>query len=396
MSVISHNFLVFDKQGFNSCLDKLTKRYKVEFNVKWGNSVDDVAISDGEHFPITRYHVTVEFSFEEFIIKGYTYLGCIKDESRMGFITIHGNDLTKDMDLSKFVNSFDGIPCHNCNRKHSRKIGHVFQVDESGELIVFGSSCAKNFFGINFTRLLNFFEKVVVGIDEWDEDRIHNYGKNYVDFETVMKLCHTFINTYGYVSVSKSKENDIISTSDDVKMALTFRLENLTKSMKDHFENLNIDFDIVGTKDFVNTNKSLSDFEHNILVVQEKIKNRCVTVGDIGLLSYMVFKTFFFKEKSKVEYVLPEWEKGHKLVKVPVVYDGVHSFEGHYGTTNIYTFITEDNIRLKWFTSIYLEDKLDTEDIEKGDKFVLSASVKSLESNDKYGDSVIITRARVK
>jgi len=395
MSSISRHFLVFNKEGFQNCMDKLTKRYKVEFSVKWGETQDEVFILGGDHFPVTRYHVDVEFSFEEFKVQGYTYLGCIKDETMMGFITIHGNVLTDGMDLSEFINSFDGIPCHNCNRKHSRKIGHLFQVDETGELIVFGSACAKNYFGINFTRLLNFFERIDAGVDTWDEDSIRVFQSNFRDFETVAKLGYFFCNKYGYTSVSKAKEDmDVVATADDVKESIDLKYENLTVEDKGIIENLDIDFSVIGTNDYVDHKDNLTDFEHNILTIQEKIKHNACSKSDIGLICYLVFKTFFYQAlEKKVDYVLPEWEKGHKLQNVRVQLTRTHTFEGYYGVTNIYTFVTDDNIRLQWFTSVNLTHKFDS--VEIGDHFILNAGVKELK-DDNYGKSVVITQTRLK
>jgi len=376
-------------------MEKLTKRYKVEFSVKWGNTQDEIFTLGHDQFPVTRYHVDVEFSFDEFKVDGYTYLGCIRDENMMGFVTIHGNDLTKDMNLSEFVNSFDSIPCHNCNRKHSRKIGHLFQVQETGEVIVFGSACAKNYFGINFTRLLNFFERIETRLNEWDEDSVKVFRSNFRDFEAVAKLGYFFCNKYGYKSVSKAcNEEGAVATADDVKESIDSHYTNLNTEDRETVEDMSTDFSILGTKEFVGHKENLTDFEHNIMTIQEKIKHNVCTKSDIGMICYLVFKTFFYQEpEKKTDYVLPEWEKGHKLQNVSVKLTKTHTFEGYYGVTNIYTFVTEENVRLQWFTGVNLCHKFDT--VEIGDFFTLNAGVKELK-DDNYGKSVIITRTKLK
>ncbi len=394
MTTISRNFLVFNKQGFQECMEKLTKRYKVEFSVKWGNTQNDVVNIGDDTFTVIRHHVKVDFSFEGYKIDGFDYIGCIKDEERMGYITIHGNHLTKDVNLSNFVNSFDGIPCHNCNRKHSRKIGHVFQVQDTKELIVFGSTCAKNYFGINFTLLLNFFERIETRLGEWDDLGIRTFRSNYIDFENTAKLGYLFCTKYGYKSVSKADMEGSVSTSSDVKESIKLHHQNLTSNDKDDLESMDIDFSILGTKEFVTTKENLTDFEHNIITIQEKINHDACSFVDIGMICYLVYKTFFSNETpEEIEFVLPEWEKGHKLQELEVELIKTHTFEGYYGVTNIYTFKTLDNIRLQWFTGINLCHKFDT--VEIGDTFILNSTVKELK-DDSFGKSVVITRTKLK
>jgi len=394
MTTISHHFLVFDKSGFESCMSKLTKRYKVQFDVKWGNIVEDtILLEDGYPLPITRYNVDVEFSFDGYKIDGYTYLGCIKDETEMGFITIHGNDLTEKMNLSEFVSSFDNIPCHNCNRRHKRKIGHVFQVDETGEFIVFGSSCAKNYFGINFSKLMSFFERIELGVDKWDEDSFRVFKSNIVNLDKVCKLSYFFIRNNGFLSASKAQETDHMSTSDLVKVC-QINMTHISKEDKEYMKNLDVDFSLLYTKQFVKDMDNLSSFDHNIITIQKKMENGICSNSDIGIICYLIYKTFFCEENGKVEYELPEWDKGYKLVDVNVEFIGSSTFEGYYGTTNIYHFITEDNVRLTWFTQSNLTWKFDS--FEVGNMFTIRCTVKEVKKDERYGNSVIITRATLK
>ena len=133
-----------------------------------------------------------------------------------------------------------------------------------------------------------------------------------------------------------------------------------------------------------------------MITLQRKLENGILTLKDIGMLSYLIYRVFFYEKSDDVKYILPENMKvGDKLQNLEVIYDGCHTFEGHYGVTNILTFILDGNIRLKWVTGTNLV-WLNDQEVKKGDKLmIVRTTVKDLKDDKQYGKSVIITRSKI-
>ena len=412
MTTIIHEYKVHDKIGFEAELSKIVVRYRAAANVIWGCPVSHkatVETPDGESMEVTvvTHPVTVEFDFAEYRVKGFTYIGCIKDAAMMGLITVHGNELaggkTDGSEIVEFVKSFDSIPCHNCGRNHTRKIGHVFRTDETGELVVFGSSCAKNYFGVDFDRLLSFFERVNNTFSEgWDDDYVRNYCSSFIDWKKAACIAYYSIKNFGYLSGAKAREWGKSSTADMVREVYNsdprFRSDYQTRIIKEvnemHKANEFPDMTIMTEKNYAGKTEGLNDFEHNMMTLQEMMKANTVTFNMFGFLAYLVYKEFFHVDEcpEKVEIVIPEWAvKGYKIKKDEKMFNckvvNVHSFAGSYNITYIYTFIC-DNVRFKWFAS-------SDQNVAVGDDVILNGfTVKGTEDN-KYGKSVIITRANL-
>jgi hypothetical protein len=398
MTEITHHFNVINQDGFINKLKALAKRFKVGYLMAWGIPYSrEVEISKWND-PITVWFfpVDVTFSFDSFKIEGYKYLGCIKDSDMLGFITIHGKDATEGMNLSEWVKSFDTIPCHACNRKHSRKIGHLFQEDNTGEIKVFGSSCAKKYFGINFDRILSFFETLNTRYDEWDKEFFGAFVSNHLDTLTVLKDIYYIIDLNGYISKSRSEEQYAVDSTAEVSKVYSSD-SAWKKSTKEKREELtkNIDFSVLWNTFYVKDAFNVTEFEHNIGVIQDKMSKGLLTTKDYGWISYMVWNQFFKPAPAeKVDFIIPEGlEAGMKVLDETVTFTGFTYFDGTWGRTYINTFINGD-VRYKWFSSINTADKYG---VENGDRlFIKKATIKKIEDDPKFGKSVIITRPTIR
>lgn len=392
-------FEVFNVEGFKAQIEKLTKRYKVQFSVIPGSVVSRTEENCFGVFDYSAQKMSVVFTVPGYKIEGFDYLGCIKDEG-VEVMTIHGSDKMGDLNVSTFVKEMKSIPCHNCNKKHIRKIGHIFMVRETGEFIVFGSSCAKNYFGLDFVKILSMFERVKIGVEDWDGDARYSHFSSIVDFEKVSKLAYYIIGSdkfHPYTSNIQAENRNTMSTSDMVKdvMSRPADYQKMIALDPEFWESIDIDFSEIAEYPFTDKIGNLSTFEHNVQAVQEKIRLNCVGASDIGLLTWMVNKVYFTKKEDKVVYVLPSLSKGDKIVSAVLTLDHIHEYQSSYGLQKIYTFIDIDNkVRYKWFTSVNIKTTIP--DLEIGMKvLVKAATVKELEDDPKYGKSVIITRAKV-
>lgn len=392
MTEVTRTFHIVNKHGFEAKMTELTRRFKVEFSVVWGTSYEEsVEIARDEFINVWYHPCDVTFSFEEFKIDGYTYLGAIKDNDMIGLITIHGNELTEGLNLSDWVKSFDGIPCHACNRRHVRKIGHLFRQEASGDLQVFGSGCAKKYFGINFDRVLSFFETLQTRYDDWAEGEFRTYVAYRVDSNVAIKDAYYLISKYGYTSKSRAE-----CESDSTAWAMTqFGDKERTKVAKEYdIITLKVDPSVIWETSYTKDPENKSDFEHNIEVMQEKLKFHLCGEKDFGMVAYMVWAEWFKPAPvEKAEYTLPEVEVGDKIKKVVVTFSNLTYFDGYYGRTYINELIDKtNNVRYKWFSSVSVSHKF--EGIEFGTELFLKiGTVKKVEDDPKWGKSVILSRA---
>lgn len=395
MTQITHSYNVVNKGGFEAKLAKIISRYKVETEVVWGEP-SEITHEDpktGARFPIWHYPVDVTFSFGEFKIEGYSYLGCIKDAEMMGLVTIHGVEHLQELNISEWVNSFSTIPCHACNRKHVRKIGHLFLNEETGKPEVFGSGCAKKYFGINFDRILSFYQNVNLKVDEWEEGQFNSFVRNHLDSNTIVKNAFYAIHTYGFLSKSASMNGrEGLSTADHVAELLGTNHRNINR---DEFTEItkDVDVSILWNKSYTKDSDNKSEFEHNIEVIQEKLKMHSCTYKDLGWVSYMVYNEFFKVVVEKKEWTLPEnLEVGKAATIGEVKMIDFKIFDTRHGTGRLYTF-EQGNVRYKWFTSISLSTRYG---MEVGDTInIKKATIKDLENDPTYGKAVLITRASV-
>jgi hypothetical protein len=394
MTTIIHSYNVVDKAGFSNKLKDLTKRFKVVSSLSWGTPFSEVVeVRRDEFYDVTYFPVTVEFSFDTFKIEGYDYVGCIKDGDMIGFITIHGVNVVGGVDLTEWIKSFQTIPCHACNRKHSRKIGHIFHKVETNEFLVFGSSCAKKYFGINFDRILSFFEGFSTKIEEWDADSRGRHFASIIDTTKLLSEVYFIISKYGYTSVSAAMGDDTVSPTslvlegfrNDPSFGKYKYIGDLEKIAQD------VDFSTVWETPIVTKNPEMN---HNIEVIQRKMSQNLLSEKDFGWVSFMVWDRFFKPAPAQtIVYTHPEGVTvGDKLQNVPATFLGFVSYEGRWGVGFINMF-ESDNVRYKWFSSVNIAGRIN---IDKGDCILIKkATVKGLEDDVKFGKSVIITRASV-
>lgn len=398
MTTVIHHYEVINKTGFESKMKEFTRRFKVVYEVVWGTpKTREIEIAKGQIANITFHPCDVSFSFDHFKIDGFSYLGCIKDSESVGLFTIHGESVTKGMSVIDWIKSFRVIPCHACNRNHVRKIGHLFQEISTGTVKVFGSSCAKKYFGINFDSALSFFTSLNSKYNEWEESERYGFVSRIINTDTILKDIYYVINKYGYISKRIAGEEGRMSSSDMAIECYEKRGEVINNVVDiEEYKTItsNLDFTMVTEKSFTKDENNKSEFEYNVEVTQEKVRCNVLTNSDIGILTFLVWSVFFKPEsKDKVEFVIPAGVvEGSKVENLTVTYEGNFSFNGSWGTTFINVF-TDGNVRYKCFSSIDFGSR---HNVDKGGTlYIKKATVKSIEDDPKYGKSVVITRPSV-
>lgn len=393
-TTIVHSYEVVNRAGFVNKLAEIVKRFKVDYTLVWGESyVSNIEVFRDEFYDVTFYPVEVSFSFEGFQIEGYKYLGCIKDNDKIGLFTIHGNDFTKDFNISKWIESFKVIPCHACNRKHSRSIGHLFQELATGEVKVFGSGCAKKYFGIDFSRLLNFFTSISAKYSEWNDVSYREVIGGKVFTKRILESIYFVLNRDGYyISKRQSEMERVMSTADMASELSTNTNPLVIQTVKDVVKD--VDFSVLWNKSYTKDSNNKTEFEHNIEVIQTKLEIGAATVKDVGFIAFLVWQEFFKIDKTddKKVFVIPEGVvEGSKIENITVKLVSIHSYTTQWGVSFINIFESDD-VRYKCFSSVDYSSRFN---IEK-DLLIKKATVKSIEDDPKYGKSVIISRPSIK
>lgn len=120
-----------------------------------------------------------------------------------------------------------------------------------------------------------------------------------------------------------------------------------------------------------------------------------LNLDEVG--SWTVYGQFVFNEdaanyiQDKINSVnlhsKSEWIEGDRIVEEEVTLESISGFEGYYGYTNIYNFVTKEGNKVVWFTST-------TQDIEVGDSCFLSGKIKERKmfKNEKI---TVVTRCRI-
>jgi len=387
---------------FKKEVKKMMKKFRLSYSIEIGDPL--VIDSKTVHDPVDDTNVIVSTIGREVAINidefdklentGYTYLGCIKNED---VVTVHPSAEAGDFSLSSLEDEIKEFPCHSCHKRITRNIIHVFR-DKDGSVRVFGSSCAKTAFGVDFKAFIEKFKKI--------ENTIANFSSanNEEGFDCAGGSCHTYcdsrflskvsyhnIKAHGYISASSVYGADEPCTRDYVLVDIGTLLSGKRDAwmeLKSANENDPFDFD-----DFVEFSKNFTselngDFGFNMKAVHKSVVSGHFPYRMVGFLVYLVSKYVDSKREKVLEFNEDHsYNKGDKVHNLKVKVVDVKAFNSMYGECFLHIMAgVDDNVKYKWFTNKHLE----------GDVLITSGSVKELEDHPKFGKSVVLTRCRVK
>lgn len=422
------------KEAFIALLKSTCKKFKVEYTVDFSDEfvLRSEKIAHGDYIEESGYGDFVSFK-QDFEIRevkgyiatvtlpdlavermkdtGYAYLGCIKNSEA---VTVHPTSYAKEkgFSLSSLKEEIATFPCAECGRKVTRVIIHVFEGPE-GDIAVYGSGCAVKKFGIDFTSVMDRFEKVYNDISAaWGEDGF-SYGSNgssnnyyYAPFFAFMCFFHIFKN--GYMSGSKAWDLGAESTKEQTCQAIyllndskgsAYEKKKLAVETKQFAEDCKLVWDefVAWIPEFKETLND-DDFGFNMSAACDQMIDKTVSQRMAGFAAYLVFR--YWEDRLSPKEPEIEWNEDYSNMNVgdkikdfgPLVVEvvGLFAKETQWGTTRIYTLrdINTD-IKYKWFSSSKVLDEDETQEIYSG-------SIKSFQDDPKFGKAVILTRCRVR
>lgn len=169
------------------------------------------------------FEVIVEMPEEKFVHAGYSFLGTI-DGGETGNII---NPVKPEFGKKLEVYRQGKLHCDHCKTNHRRKITIVFEKLETGQVMMLGSNCAKEYFGID---LANYLSNLIMVM----EDR--SFGGDFeagarASFEAHLFMAAVLYNIRkkGFCSKGMAERNGSYSTdyeSDQLLRILSGREEN--------------------------------------------------------------------------------------------------------------------------------------------------------------------------
>lgn len=274
--------------------------------------------------------------------------------------------------------------CDHCGITRKRNSTYIFK-DDAGYKQV-GSTCLKEFFGIDPLANLNFFADVYAFDDDYERGSGGAVGE--LSNLTVLGLALAVVNEYGYVSGKTVKESELfmVSTAERVRLLITPPFGASGIEMWENAEKLEVFAEELvawGLSHYTDD----SDYAHNMRIILERghthSKKYGYLVSIISAYNTAKVKAVKAGVVSANQYI---GAVGDKVV-VDVVVEKVIPVDGTYGTTyiNIMSEAITGN-SLVWFSSNYV--------LDDGDQVKLKGTIKALNERDGTNQT-ILTRCKV-
>lgn len=272
-----------------------------------------------------------------------------------------------------------GSGCDHCGISRKRNNTFIFKDDDDYKQV--GSTCLKEFFGIDPIADLNWFADLY---DFDDDDYVGGGSGAEFTNTTVLSFALAVVNVYGYVSGKSAKESgDMLSTADRVRLMIGARG---VADVWENAEKLEVFAEELikwGLSHYTDD----SDYAHNMRIILDRghtgSKYYGYLVSVISAYNNANVKALKAGVVSTNEFIGAVGDK----ILVDVIVDKVIPVDGTYGTTYI-NLMTEANTgnSLVWFSSNYV--------LDGGDTVKLKGTIKALNERDGTNQT-ILTRCKV-
>ena len=316
--------------------------------------------------------ITIDIPVLKF--EGWKYYGTIKKVilenqsfENMLYSNIENNDILNNYKDLDFLN------CDHCKTSHQRKKVHLFVHDDSRQFVI-GTSCAKEYFGINVYNKLSNILSLYRTIEDMEDDieREYRYSSSIeqIDKSVFCKIVQYLIHEKGrYISKNSIDEfslNNETPTANQASEIYNARpIDNYGKELcklRNDILKMDIPDLMPEIKEYWLKKDDCNNFVQNIQVTLKMIN------PSEGFLTYAIWEymkeILDFTGKNKVKNRLKDSHflgvQGEKLNGLMIEVYNCASFETQYGIMNIISMIDQNNNVLIWKTS--------TKKVEKGDK----------------------------
>lgn len=314
-------------------------------------------------------------------------------------------DADYNYDFEKII---DDKNCEHCNTIRNRRKSFVLKSKVDGSFKKVGSTCVKDFTGVDPTKFFKAFQHVIRtlgmfgewggfedGSPRWVDYRVWEIEHIWTVAKKVLDVDSKYIKTewkeidipysYGY---EKVRTNMGEATSDKVKKVL-FEYdeeskyfvkpsevnEKLVKGMRKWLDNMEVrkenkvryNYDINKEEEVEVEN----EFDAKLKEYSERKRVRSFEIGFTGWFVYSYMKYVSSLNEPVSEF---QGEIGKKI-KIKATITNISEFKGYYGWTNVYKMVDSDGNIYTKFGKIN-ENYVNTDKIKEGSIVKVTAEVK--------------------
>lgn len=313
-------------------------------------------------------------------------------------------DIDADYDYD-FESQIDNKNCEHCNTKRNRKKSFILKSVIDGSFKKVGSTCVKDFTGVDPTKFFKAFRHILYTMKEFDGFEIFGEGRTQVtsdyrvfDINHIWTISNKVIDVDGeYIKTEwtevehpiyrgqfeKIRTNLGDATSDKVKNILfkydresdyfvkpTEVDEELVKGMREWLENMEIR---IGT--YENEDGGKEEFENEFDVKLKGYKERKrVRTFDIGFTAWIV-DAYLKYVKSLSEPISEYVGEVDEKVKIEATITLISVIYNEWGSSNLYKMVDSKGNVFSKFGTINIRYSIDKE-IKEGSVLKMTAVVK--------------------
>ncbi len=399
---ISKTLPTYRLEALDALLKKLSKKaaklgvappsYKVT-----ATEVKDIG---GEDAPVLVEYSTVEIAYEVIqVIGDWRFLAKVEVADEVNGVPrnkVSGFNLSSEH-ASRYVTA--PIVCEHCHIKRKRNAGFVVQ-DASDNTLMVGSSCLKDFIGVDPAAAVNSIEfaSTIAEIGEGDDWGYGPAAPRVMLLDEFAAATLSLVSKIGFVKAQDAEYGNAIKTGNDV---VTLLLDNNPKladwraKMTPTEEHKAAAAEAVKTLSdrilpaYINTPASLEAFDFKVGI---SLNKGYVGVKDAQLVAAAIYYESGKIAKSKVKSAvknefLPNVKVGDKVELVATV-NMVKEVTSAFGVSRLVKLVTADGFPLTTFSNGNAE-------FTPGTTIKVKGSVKSLDDNPRFGKATVLTRVKV-
>ena len=372
-----------------------------------------------EKTPYTLYVATLSSDFNQTNLSGVD----VEFEGVVSLIEKSENDKIFTFKNINYSNLLANCSCDKCHKKIGRNKYLVFskvgkKVETRDDLVVLGTSCAKDYFPFSIESYFGYLESAFEELGSYDEFSSslggcssHHYTLSAIYYATL--ACSDNLKCYEKEGVTK---NNVLGWLNNLKMDkyMYYRDAYPIPSNPIPFEDV-----ISWIKDMYDTDEFVSDFHTNARSVffktlddgtremRHEIHEKYMGIAVYAMFASkqnhdkMVAKKIAEEERAKVNAEVEYYGAVGDKFELTLTFDKSFGFEGVYGFTYIHLFHDDENHVFAWSSSngtyqcwCKTNGKDGFLEYEVGKKYTLKGTIKAHEEYRNVKQTVI-TRCKV-
>ena len=372
-----------------------------------------------EKTPYTLYVATLSSDFNQTNLSGVD----VEFEGVVSLIEKSENDKIFTFKNINYSNLLANCSCDKCHKKIGRNKYLVFskvgkKVETRDDLVVLGTSCAKDYFPFSIESYFGYLESAFEELGSYDEFSSslggcssHHYTLSAIYYATL--ACSDNLKCYEKEGVTK---NNVLGWLNNLKMDkyMHYRDAYPIPSNPIPFEDV-----ISWIKDMYDTDEFVSDFHTNARSVffktlddgtremRHEINEKYMGIAVYAMFASkqnhdkMVAKKIAEEERAKVNAEVEYYGAVGDKFELTLTFDKSFGFEGAYGFTYIHLFHDDENHVFAWSSSngtyqcwCKTNGKDGFLEYEVGKKYTLKGTIKAHEEYRNVKQTVI-TRCKV-